>query len=117
MINKFVKFAQHHALKNSKKIILLAISITIFIGSGIRFILLDDNVMNMLPNNIESKRVWEDIVQELCKESNTQAANVNSPGQIVISGLKSDIDIARPEVKGSASKLFIKPFIKHYFFR
>ena len=64
MINKFVKFAQHHALKNSKKIILLAISITIFIGSGIRFILLDDNVMNMLPNNIESKRVWEDIVQE-----------------------------------------------------
>ena len=64
MINKFVKFAQHHALKNSKKIILLAISITIFIGSGIRFILLDDNVMNMLPANIESKRVWEDIVQE-----------------------------------------------------
>ena len=64
MINKFVKFAQHHALINSKKIILLALSITIFIGSGIRFILLDDNVMNMLPNNIESKRVWEDIVQE-----------------------------------------------------
>jgi len=64
LINKFVKFAQHHALKNSKKIILLAISITIFIGSGIRFILLDDNVMNMLPANIESKRVWEDIVQE-----------------------------------------------------
>ena len=32
--------------------------------------------------------------QEICKESNTQAANINSPGQIVISGLKSDIDNA-----------------------
>jgi [acyl-carrier-protein] S-malonyltransferase len=36
----------------------------------------------------------EDAVQEICIESNTQAANINSPGQIVISGLKSDIDNA-----------------------
>ena len=41
-----------------------------------------------------NSKIDEDVVQELCKESNTQAANVNSPGQIVISGLKSDIDNA-----------------------
>ena len=37
---------------------------TMFIGSGVRFILLDDNVMNMLPRDIDSRRVWDEIVDE-----------------------------------------------------
>jgi hypothetical protein len=34
------------------------------IGSGARFIFVDDNVMNMLPKNIDSRRVWDNIVEE-----------------------------------------------------
>ena len=52
------------ALYHSKRTVLLAIIITVIIGSGVRFILLDDNVMNMLPENIDSRRVWDEIVDE-----------------------------------------------------
>ncbi|SVD23409.1 uncharacterized protein METZ01_LOCUS376263, partial [marine metagenome] len=52
------------ALYHSKRTVLLAIIITMIIGSGVRFILLDDNVMNMLPKNIDSRRVWDEIVDE-----------------------------------------------------
>ena len=34
------------------------------IGFGARFIFMDDNVMNMLPENIDSRRVWDEIVDE-----------------------------------------------------
>jgi len=52
------------ALYHSKRTVLLAIIITMIIGSGVRFILLDDNVMNMLPKDIDSRRVWDEIVDE-----------------------------------------------------
>ena len=51
-------------LHHSKRTVLLAIIITVIIGSGVRFIFLDDNVMNMLPKDIDSRRVWDNIVDE-----------------------------------------------------
>ena len=57
-------WAIQQALYHSKRTVLLAIIITVIIGSGVRFILLDDNVMNMLPENIDSRRVWDEIVDE-----------------------------------------------------
>ena len=38
--------------------------VTAFIGSGVRFIYLDDNVMNMLPKDIDSRRIWDEIIEE-----------------------------------------------------
>ncbi len=58
------KWAIQHALYHSKRTVFLAIIITVIIGSGVRFILMDDNVMNMLPENIDSRRVWDEIVDE-----------------------------------------------------
>ena len=52
------------ALDHSWRTILMAFIITAIIGSGVRFIFLDDNVMNMLPENIDSRRVWDEIVEE-----------------------------------------------------
>ena len=57
-------WAIRQALDHSKRTILMAFIITAIIGSGVRFILLDDNVMNMLPENIDSRRVWDEIVDE-----------------------------------------------------
>ena len=57
-------WAIHQALDHSKRTILLVIVVTMIIGSGTRFIFMDDNVMNMLPKNIDSRRVWDEIVDE-----------------------------------------------------
>ena len=57
-------WAIRQALVHSKRTILMAFIITAIIGSGVRFILLDDNVMNMLPKDIDSRRVWDEIVDE-----------------------------------------------------
>ena len=52
------------SIKHSKRTILIAFFITTIIGSGIQFILFDDNVMNMLPKDIDSRRIWDEIVEE-----------------------------------------------------
>ena len=57
-------WAIRQALDHSKRTIVLALIITAIIGLGIRFIFLDDNVMNMLPRDIDSRRVWDEIVEE-----------------------------------------------------
>jgi len=44
--------------------VLVALLITAFIGSGVRFIYLDDNVMNMLPKDIDSRRIWDEVVED-----------------------------------------------------
>ncbi len=51
-------WAIRQALDYSKRTIILTLIITGIIGSGIRFIFVDDNVMNMLPKDIESRRIW-----------------------------------------------------------
>ena len=57
-------WAIHQALDYSKRTIILTLIITGIIGSGIRFIFVDDNVMNMLPKDIESRRIWDEIIEE-----------------------------------------------------
>ena len=57
-------WAIRQALDYSKRTIILTLIITGIIGSGIRFIFVDDNVMNMLPRDIDSRRVWDEIIEE-----------------------------------------------------
>jgi len=64
MANQFKDWSISQSIKHSKRTILIAFIITIIIGSGIQFILFDDNVMNMLPKDIDSRRVWDEIVDE-----------------------------------------------------
>ena len=58
------KIALKQALEHSKRTLFIALSVTMIIGSGVRFIFLDDNVMNMLPKDIDSRRIWDEIVDE-----------------------------------------------------
>ena len=64
-MNKIFKYwAISQALEHSKRTILLTFIFTLIVGSGVRFILLDDNIMNMLPKDIDSRRIWDEIVDE-----------------------------------------------------
>ena len=64
MTYKLKSWALNQALEHSKRTVLLALLITAFIGSGVRFIFLDDNIMNMLPKDIDSRRIWDEVIED-----------------------------------------------------
>ena len=64
MSSKLKNWALRQALEHSKRTVLVALLITAFIGSGVRFIYLDDNVMNMLPKDIDSRRIWDEVIED-----------------------------------------------------
>ena len=49
------------ALQHSRRTIILSILATLFMGSGIRFLVMDDDMMKMLPKELESKVTWDAI--------------------------------------------------------
>ena len=51
-------------LDNPLKSVLIPIFITFIIGSGLRFIIVDDNMMAMLPIKMESKITWDAVQNE-----------------------------------------------------
>jgi len=64
LISKLKSWVLNQALEHSKRTVLLALLITTLIGSGVRFIFLDDNIMNMLPKDIDSRRIWDEVIEE-----------------------------------------------------
>ena len=64
MTHKLKNWALNQALEHSKRTVLLALLVTAFIGSGVRFIFLDDNIMNTLPKDIDSRRIWDEVIEE-----------------------------------------------------
>ncbi len=54
----------NQVLINSKQLVIIPFIITLIFGFGLRFIFFDDNIMNMLPESIESRQVWEEIIDE-----------------------------------------------------
>ena len=52
------------ALQHSRRTIILSILATLFMGSGIRFLVMDDDMMKMLPKELESKVTWDTIQNE-----------------------------------------------------
>ncbi|MDP6852683.1 MAG: MMPL family transporter [Candidatus Marinimicrobia bacterium] len=64
MSTKLKSFALHQALNHSLRTVILSLLLTFIIGSGARFIFIDDNVMNMLPEDVESRRVWNEVSEE-----------------------------------------------------
>jgi len=51
-------------LKNRLSVILSFIGITIFLTFGVQWIIVDDNILEMLPKNIESRESWSEIQNE-----------------------------------------------------
>ena len=52
------------ALQHSRRTITISILATLFMGSGIRFLVMDDDMMKMLPKELESKVTWDAIQNE-----------------------------------------------------
>ena len=64
MLNNLKSIALSQALKHSKRTVFFAFLLTAIFSFGIQFIFLDDNVMNMLPRDIDSRRIWDEIIEE-----------------------------------------------------
>jgi|FLOH01.1.fsa_nt_gi uncharacterized protein len=60
MKNKFIEFI---ATKPGLTII-ISLLMTFFIGSGVRFIIIDDDLMNMLPGNLASKQLYDEVMDD-----------------------------------------------------
>ena len=52
------------ALNHSKRTIILSIIATLIMGSGVRFLIIDDDMMKMLPKDLNSKIIWDAVQDE-----------------------------------------------------
>jgi len=52
------------SINHSRRTIIISFIITLIFSLGANFILLDDNIMNLLPEDINSRRIWDEIVEE-----------------------------------------------------
>ena len=51
-------------LTHPKRLIIINVLFTILFAYGLKWLIIDDNFMNMLPKDIESRRVWEEVETE-----------------------------------------------------
>ena len=51
-------------LTHPKRLIIVNVLFTILFAYGLKWLVIDDNIMNMLPKDIESRRVWEEVEAE-----------------------------------------------------
>ena len=54
----------HQVLTHPKRLIIVNVLFTILFAYGLKWLVIDDNIMNMLPKDIESRRVWEEVEAE-----------------------------------------------------
>ena len=52
------------ALRHSRRTIIISILATILLGSGLSFLVMDDDMMKMLPKDLESKIAWDAVQDE-----------------------------------------------------
>ncbi len=52
------------ALIHPKRTILFTMFVTIFMASGIQFLIMDDDMMKMLPEHLDSRRTWDAVQNE-----------------------------------------------------
>ena len=52
------------AIAHSKRTVIFSAIATIFMGSGLRFLVMDDDMMKMLPKNLESRISWDEVQNE-----------------------------------------------------
>ena len=58
------KLAIKFSMEKPKTTLLITLVITMILSSGLQFILMDDNIMNMLPKDTPSRKIWDNIVDE-----------------------------------------------------
>ncbi len=58
------KLAIKFFLEKSKGTLLITLLITAILASGAQFIFMDDDIMNMLPKETPSRKIWDNIIDE-----------------------------------------------------
>ena len=64
MINRLFEWFVIQSINHSKRTIGLSILFTLLISFGMKYLITEDDMMKMLPKNIESKIIWDDIQNE-----------------------------------------------------
>ena len=67
-----IKFSDHpirrflirQSLEHPKRTIALAMFFTLILASGLRFFTIDDNMLKMMPEDLESRISWDNIQDE-----------------------------------------------------
>ena len=61
---EIIQWTIRQAIGHSKRTVVLSAIATILMGSGIRFLVMDDDMMKMLPKNLESRISWDEVQNE-----------------------------------------------------
>ena len=61
---QIIQWTIRQAIGHSKRTVVLSAIATILMGSGIRFLVMDDDMMKMLPKNLESRISWDEVQNE-----------------------------------------------------
>ena len=54
LFQKIQKWFIRQSLEHAKRTIFISISLTLLVGYGMRFLIIDDDLMKMLPKNLDS---------------------------------------------------------------
>ena len=61
---QIIQWTIRQAIGHSKRTVVLSVIATILMGSGIRFLVMDDDMMKMLPKNLDSRISWDEVQNE-----------------------------------------------------
>ena len=59
-----INYIKNISINSPYRVILLSLLLSIFIGSGVRWFFIDDDFFKMFPEDLESRILWEDMVEE-----------------------------------------------------
>lgn len=73
----------NQSVQHPKRSIIIMIIITLLVGSGVRFIVIDDDFLNMLPNHLPTVQAWK-AVQDEFGSTNVVFVSFGHPGKTAL---------------------------------
>ena len=59
-----IEWSVRQAIEHSKRTVIISVLATLIMGYGLRYLIVDDDMMKMLPQNLESKIAWDTVQSE-----------------------------------------------------
>ena len=78
------KWFIQQSLDHARRTIIISVIATLIMGSGLQFFVIDDDMMKMLPKNLESRIAW-DMVQEEFGSTEVMFISFGRKGQTIFS--------------------------------
>tara|TARA_Y100000590_G_scaffold470081_1_gene661835 strand:+ start:1831 stop:4134 length:2304 start_codon:yes stop_codon:yes gene_type:complete len=78
------KWFIQQSLDHARRTIIISVIATLIMGSGLQFFVIDDDMMKMLPKNLESRIAW-DMVQEEFGSTEVMFISFGRTGQTIFS--------------------------------